>query len=75
MSAASDAPKAHATDGHAHSCRICSAPLEATFVDLGMTPLCESFLTADQLDGMEPYVLSAARQGLRPVLPGAAART
>jgi SAM-dependent methyltransferase len=26
-----------------------------TFVDLGMSPLCESFLTADQLDQMEPY--------------------
>jgi hypothetical protein len=29
--------------------------LTATFVDLGMSPLCESFLTAEQIDGMEPY--------------------
>src|SRR5262245_34775926 len=36
-------------------CRLCQAPLETTFVDLGMSPLCESFLTADQLDHMEPY--------------------
>ena len=36
-------------------CRLCQSPLETTFVDLGMSPLCESFLTADQLDGMEPY--------------------
>ncbi len=38
-----------------HRCRLCEAPLEHTFVDLGMSPLCESFLTAAQLDAMEPY--------------------
>src|SRR5215468_3315373 len=36
-------------------CRFCQAPLETTFVDLGMSPLCETFLTADQLNQMEPY--------------------
>src|SRR5262245_52895150 len=36
-------------------CRLCQAPLETTFVDLGMSPLCESFLTAAELDRMEPY--------------------
>jgi SAM-dependent methyltransferase len=36
-------------------CRFCKAPLKQTFVDLGMSPLCESFLTADQLNGMEPF--------------------
>src|SRR6202045_3917802 len=36
-------------------CRFCKAPLRHTFVDLGMSPLCESFLTADQLNGMEPF--------------------
>ncbi len=36
-------------------CRLCHSPLVTTFVDLGMSPLCESFLTADQLDQMEPY--------------------
>ena len=36
-------------------CRLCQAPLRHTFVDLGMSPLCESFLTAGQLDSMEPY--------------------
>jgi hypothetical protein len=36
-------------------CRLCEAPLETTFVDLGMSPLCESYLTANQLDRMEPY--------------------
>jgi SAM-dependent methyltransferase len=36
-------------------CRFCSAPLEHTFVDLGMSPLCESYLRADQINGMEPF--------------------
>jgi SAM-dependent methyltransferase len=36
-------------------CRLCNEPLDATFVNLGMSPLCESFLTADQLNQMEPY--------------------
>lgn len=38
-----------------HRCRHCSARLEHTFVDLGMSPLCESYLTADQLDTVEPF--------------------
>jgi Putative zinc binding domain len=37
------------------TCRLCQARLATTFVDLGMSPLCESFLTADQIDRMEPY--------------------
>jgi SAM-dependent methyltransferase len=36
-------------------CRFCKAPLRHTFVDLGMSPLCESYLTVDQLNGMEPF--------------------
>jgi SAM-dependent methyltransferase len=36
-------------------CRLCQSPLKTTFVDLGMSPLCESFLTADQTNQMEPY--------------------
>ena len=36
-------------------CRHCAAPLRHTFVDLGMSPLCESFLRADQLNSMEPF--------------------
>ena len=41
--------------GAGHACRLCQAPLRHTFVDLGMSPLCESFLTAAQRDAMEPY--------------------
>ena len=37
------------------NCRLCGAPLNRTFVNLGMSPLCESFLEARQLDDMEPY--------------------
>ena len=37
------------------ACRLCKAPLTTSFVDLGMTPLCESILAPDQIDQMEPY--------------------
>jgi SAM-dependent methyltransferase len=40
---------------HADRCRLCGGALEHTFVDLGMSPLCESFLASEQLDAMEPY--------------------
>jgi SAM-dependent methyltransferase len=36
-------------------CRFCRAVLEHTFVDLGKSPLCESFLAAEQLNTMEPF--------------------
>jgi SAM-dependent methyltransferase len=37
------------------ACRFCGSPTLQTFVDLGMSPLCESYLTAEQLDEMEPF--------------------
>ncbi len=36
-------------------CRFCGAPLRHSFVDLGMSPLCESFVPAERLDAMEPF--------------------
>ncbi len=39
----------------ATGCRLCQAPLKHDFVDLGMSPLCESFLPAADLDAMEPF--------------------
>ena len=36
-------------------CRFCSAPLRHTFVDLGMSPLCESYIPAERLGAMEPF--------------------
>ncbi|WP_157017456.1 class I SAM-dependent methyltransferase [Mesorhizobium xinjiangense] len=46
-----DTHPAHATS----CCRLCGANLRHTFVDLGMSPPCESFLQPDQIDEMEPY--------------------
>ena len=39
----------------AGECRLCGEPLKRTFVDLGMSPLCESILARGQLDEMEAY--------------------
>ena len=36
-------------------CRLCGASLTRTFVDLGMSPLCESYVPADRLDGPETF--------------------
>jgi SAM-dependent methyltransferase len=36
-------------------CLFCAEPLRRTVVDLGMSPLCESYLTAEQLNQMEPF--------------------
>src|SRR5207342_1143096 len=36
-------------------CRLCSAELTQTFVDLGMSPPCESYLSGDQLDEAETF--------------------
>jgi SAM-dependent methyltransferase len=36
-------------------CRFCGSSLEYTFVDLGMSPLCESYLSPDQLNQVEPF--------------------
>src|SRR6476469_10447699 len=37
------------------TCRLCGASLTETFVDLGMSPLCESFVSADRADGPETF--------------------
>jgi hypothetical protein len=42
-------------DGSTGGCRLCGAPLRHVLVDLGMSPLCESFLAAGELDRMEPF--------------------
>ena len=39
----------------APTCRHCKLPLRHTFVNLGMSPLCESFIAPNQLNAMEPY--------------------
>lgn len=36
-------------------CRFCAAALDHVFVDLGMSPLCESYVPAEKLSAMEPF--------------------
>jgi hypothetical protein len=36
-------------------CRFCGTALDLTVVDLGMSPLCESFVRADRLESVEPF--------------------
>jgi len=36
-------------------CRICATELTKTFVDLGMSPPCEDFLSAERVDGAEAF--------------------
>ncbi|MFI5315534.1 MAG: methyltransferase domain-containing protein [Myxococcota bacterium] len=40
---------------HEPTCRFCRAPLRDTFVDLGMSPLCQRHLRPEQLAEMEPF--------------------
>jgi SAM-dependent methyltransferase len=37
------------------ACRFCGAPLRHTFVDLGMSPLCESYVPPDRVAAMEAF--------------------
>ena len=37
------------------ACRLCGTTLRHTLVDLGMSPLCESFIKVEDVDAMEPY--------------------
>jgi 2-polyprenyl-3-methyl-5-hydroxy-6-metoxy-1,4-benzoquinol methylase len=38
-----------------HECRLCGARLTRTFVDLGMSPLCESYIPEELLDEAESF--------------------
>jgi SAM-dependent methyltransferase len=37
------------------ACRFCGAGLQHTFVDLGMSPLCESYVPPERVNAMEPF--------------------
>jgi SAM-dependent methyltransferase len=39
----------------AGNCRFCGTSLHLTFVDLGMSPLCESYVSAEQINQVEPF--------------------
>ncbi|MBN1630774.1 MAG: methyltransferase domain-containing protein [Thermoleophilia bacterium] len=43
------------TDDGAAVCRFCGGRLRANFVDLGMSPLCESFVPRERLNEMERF--------------------
>lgn len=38
-----------------HCCRFCGSYLEQTFIDLGMSPLANSYIAENQLNHMEPF--------------------
>ena len=44
-----------ASIGIAISCRFCDAPLSQTFVNLGMSPLCQTQIPPDRLNHYEPF--------------------
>jgi len=45
----------HAIPQQAPRCLHCKTPLRHTFVDLGMSPLCESYVPAEKANSMEPF--------------------
>jgi hypothetical protein len=40
---------------HQANCRFCGARLQTSFVDLGMSPLCQTHIERHQLNHMEPF--------------------
>ena len=46
---------ARTIQSESRGCRFCKSSLSHTFVDLGMSPLCESYLSENQLNRMEPF--------------------
>ena len=46
---------AESTAADHRKCRFCGAPLTMSVVDLGMSPLCESYISRDHLNHMEPF--------------------
>ncbi len=55
MEAAVNSPGPGLPRSKDHHCRLCATKLQHTFVDLGMSPLCESFVAAEELDSVERY--------------------
>jgi 2-polyprenyl-3-methyl-5-hydroxy-6-metoxy-1,4-benzoquinol methylase len=46
---------AAATSSQDPKCLFCATPLTQTFLDLGMSPLCESYVSRDQLNQVEAF--------------------
>jgi SAM-dependent methyltransferase len=38
-----------------NACRFCHSALDRVFIDLGMSPLCESYRSVEQMNDMEPF--------------------
>ena len=55
MDAAAGRTDLSVSTNEARRCRHCGTPLRYSLIDLGMSPLCESFLTKDQLGDPESY--------------------
>lgn len=54
-------PLPQPADSGRPGCRFCGTPLQTTFVDLGMSPLCQTHITVEQLGNMEPFYPLHAR--------------
>jgi hypothetical protein len=52
------------SEGSQPLCRFCGAALTDTFVDLGLSPLCEKLVRADQPDRFYPLHAWVCRQCL-----------
>ena len=48
-------PRNSATTDHVLKCRFCGHDVRHVFLDLGMSPLCEAYVSAEQLHQMEPF--------------------
>ena len=51
----SSKPKRAVPSRHDRACRFCGASLDKTFVDLGMSPLANSYIKSDESNRMEPF--------------------
>jgi hypothetical protein len=52
---AEPSPRERGEEGGGGRCRFCGTQLRQTFVDLGSSPLCESYVSAERFDTMEPF--------------------
>ncbi len=59
--AAPIAARAKASSSDNPKCIFCASPLKQTFVDLGMSPLCESYVSREELNQVEAFYPLHAR--------------
>jgi SAM-dependent methyltransferase len=48
-------PETDSSPASSRRCRFCGHALQTTFVDLGMSPLCQTHIEPQQLNSMEPF--------------------